>query len=218
MLSARLRRCEPPPSQLSIEALCPSTSAPTVLAAAVPSQLAQPFTQLCWRAPGRPVSSMKFVRSGGVRARSLHVESQGPVLHDLGTGRAERLRQGRAALGRRRFAPPRRAPVASMRLLLVASTGSSVTHTRSRPICRARCWTQRRPPAGSPRRWPLVPSGRACSMMYGSTVRVPPVALHGGHGDATARAQVVGALVSPRASRLCTGGATWRLPIEQAAC
>lgn len=76
--------------------------------AAVPSQLAQASTQLCWRAPGRPVSSMKFVRSGGGWARSFHVESLGPALQDLGAYRVEQFVRG-AALGRRRFAPPRRA-------------------------------------------------------------------------------------------------------------
>ena len=86
-----------------------------------------------------------------------------------------------------------------------------MTHTRSKRLDDGRCWTQRRPPAGSSRRWPLVPSGLACEMACRSRARVPPVVLHSGHCDATARAHMVRASVSPRALRLCTGGANRRL-------
>ena len=48
------------------------------------------------------------VSEGGGWARSFNVETQGPPLQDLDAGCAETFVRG-AALGRRRFAPPRRA-------------------------------------------------------------------------------------------------------------
>lgn len=69
-------------------------------------------TGSCSRAAERlvaPVSSMKFVRRGRAQARSFIDEIAGPALQCLGAGRAELFARGHAALGRRRFAPARRA-------------------------------------------------------------------------------------------------------------
>ncbi len=127
-INASCTRCTASPVRtaavpMCIEAKCSSTSAPTVPSAAVLSQLALAFTQLHPpRAATLMVSTLKTLPSRRPAARSFNVESLGPVLHRLGAGRAERFVQGRAALGRRRFAPPRRAPV--------AATDSSLAYQR----------------------------------------------------------------------------------------
>ena len=114
-------------------------------------QLAQPFMQPCHRAPGRPVSALKFVRSGGDQARSFNVESPGPALRTSARVAPRRsLESGLrwAGGGSHRLAVPGRGRC----LLTDVPTGSSVTPTRSKRSGCARCWTQRRQPAGSSRR------------------------------------------------------------------
>ena len=142
----------PPPSQVSIEGTCSSTSAPTVLPAAVSSQHAHGFMQPC-RPPvtGRMFSTLKVVASRRPAAWSFIDENVGPALRCLGACRAERCYRSRLrgdGGGVRTRLP---CPVASKRSPIAVLTGSSVTPTRSRPLTDDRCWTQRRPPAGPSR-------------------------------------------------------------------
>ena len=51
------------------DAACSSTSAPTVPSAAISSQLAQSFTQPCYRAPGRRVSTLKLASANAASGR-----------------------------------------------------------------------------------------------------------------------------------------------------
>ncbi len=172
-----------------------STSAPTVLPAAV-HPAACPAFHATVLASARSPSLIDETRpvGGATRRRVSTLKVRGPR---CGPRRESRLagpsRAGCAGPAAVRTASP--CPVASRRLLASVSTRSSVTLTRSRPICSARCWTQRRPPAGSSRRWPAVPSGRVWVMACWSTARVPPVAGHRGHGDAVGCAHVLIACV-----------------------
>ena len=216
--AARLRRCEPPPSQCASRPLCYRRRLQLFSRQPFPRSLP---TVSCSRAAERLValvSSMKFVRRGRAQARSFINEIAGPVLRHLGAGCASQSPRELAALGRRRFAPPRRAPVASNSAPVGVLPGSSVTPTRSRCPYGARCWTQRRPPAGPSQRCRLVPSGQTCWVAYWSMVRVPPVARRGGHGYAIDRGRVLLAVVSLWASRECTRSAKWRPSMAWADC
>lgn len=150
--AARLRRCEPRRRPYLLpRPLCCRRRLQLFWQQPSTQQLALPFTQLCWRAPGRPVSSMKLVLSVGDGARSFNVESPGPAPRCLGACRAERCSRSllRGDGGGVRTRLP--CPVACKRSPMGVLTGSSVTPTRSRPLIDDRCWTQRRPPAGSSR-------------------------------------------------------------------
>ena len=114
VFSARLRRCEPPPSQLSIEALCPSTSAPTVLPAAEPSQLARSFKQPCLQSAPQGAETFNVENRAPTpwlteppEVRSL--KARGPSCLQPRAWRRPLSPSEGAALGRRRFAPPCRA-------------------------------------------------------------------------------------------------------------
>ena len=91
-----------------------STSAPTVLPAAVPPQLARSFTQPCRRRcflGGRRLSTLEVVPTPQPSEPSMvrSLKARGPsCLPPRAWRRSFRLLEA-AALGRRRFAPPRRA-------------------------------------------------------------------------------------------------------------
>ena len=148
VLAARLRRCEPPPSKRPSKPLC-----------------SRRRLQLCLQQPFRrslPVFSCNC-SSERPTARFFIDENRpawGAARRRVSSMKTRGLRCGVSALvapsgvfkgglrwaggGSHRLAVPGRA----RRLLTSALTGSSVTLTRSRCPIDARCWTQRRPPAG----------------------------------------------------------------------
>ena len=133
------------------KAACSSTPAATVLPAAAPPQLAQSFTQVCWRAPGRPLSTLKVASTKGAAGRGVStLKVWGPRCLVSALVAPSGVFKGGlrwADGGSHRLAVPGR----GRRLLAGVLTGSSVTPTRSKRLDDARCWTQRRPPAGSSR-------------------------------------------------------------------
>ena len=152
VLAARLRRCEPPPSLVSLRGrmffdvgsncslgsrlleACPRFHA-TVPASAQPPVL----------------SSLKVALPGGAtRRRVSSMKTRGPRCSVLALVAPRRLSKGGLRWdggGSHRLAVPGRGSC----LLIGVSTGSSVTLTRSKRLDDGRCWTQRRPPAGSSR-------------------------------------------------------------------
>ncbi len=109
-LSARLRRCEPPPSRTYSQGHCAldvGSNCPPGSRSLAASQSFQATVPPSAQSPTFNVESR--LSEGGGWARSFNVESQGPALRCLGASRAEECYPCLAALGRRRFAPPRRA-------------------------------------------------------------------------------------------------------------
>ena len=163
------------------------------------------------------LSSMKVVPPVGAARRGVSsMKTRGPrcktSARAASSSSCGRLRW--AGGGSHRLAVPGRGSC----LLVGVSTGSGVTPTRSKRLDDGRCWTQRRPPAGSSKGRCLVPSGLACEMVYRSRARVPPVARRGGHGYAIDRGRVLLGVVSLRAFRRCSGSAKWRPSMAWAGC
>ena len=151
VLAARLRRCEPRRrpnvhrSHCALDVGSSSTSGSRSFAASprfhatVPASTQPPV-----------LSSMKVVPPVGAARRGVSsMKTRGPrcktSARAASSSSCGRLRW--AGGGSHRLAVPGRGSC----LLVGVSTGSGVTLTRSKRLVDGRCWTQRRPPAGSSR-------------------------------------------------------------------
>ena len=116
---ARLRRCEPPPSQTVYRGGMFARRRPQLFCQQ-PSPRSLPSLS-GWRgsrARGRKVSALKVVLPGRSRRQSFSAESLGPMLLAAAPDGARAVSSRAAALGRRRFAPPCRARSRATRLPL----------------------------------------------------------------------------------------------------